>query len=169
MTKSIVKGYTDTPVDGFPALSIPGAPLNWAENFGIVQDDPGSVELRNLTTPYGMSEAFRFAQRIEKNVYGSNFDGDPSSILPNKQGIRTSIVLNDIWKVTDSTDATYEKALPMMASLSYVVPMSDVVDSDDVAIFLFRLLAGLFEQGSSLSDGINNQLHGVLLKKAFRG
>lgn len=163
MTTTVTKGYTDTPIDGVTELTFGRALLNIDKDFRIKSNDAGKeVVLTNLTSPIDRPERIRIAYSEVANVYtGTGID--PSVSLPTKRGVSVLVQLTNILTITDSTDASYRRDLPISLHAVIKVPASEFITAAVVEENLGRLLSGLFDTGSTSTSRLESILRGSLV------
>jgi hypothetical protein len=137
MAKSITKYGVTSEGAAFTAAPLL-AQQNYV-NFAVVGGvTNGEATLENTTVPLGYGESIRFASKNVNNVY-SQANVDYALQAPTKKGRSILISLDEIWKVSDSADATYEVALPMHGHIVLRVPNNGTLTYDDVLCLLHAL------------------------------
>lgn len=120
--------------------------LGLAENYVLLEDEPGKCVMVNDTTDIDKPEAITFQTQSVKGVAGY---GTP--VCPSTTGrfMQASIKISDIFSSfnTDSsaevTDGRVDDQLTM--SLSFKYPLSGYVKSDVLEQMLSRLLGALYK------------------------
>jgi hypothetical protein len=135
---------------------------NWS-NFAVVGGvTNGEATLTNTTVALGYDESLKLSSKKVANVY-SSANIDNALRAPNKQGRSILISLDEIWKETDSTDATYEVALPMHGHIVLRVPSNSTLTYDDVLDFLLRLVSFAFAENTATSSRVRDMIKGALV------
>lgn len=163
MAKVIIKGYTDTAVEGVSSLTFPRAILNIDKDFRVKSNNNGKeVVLTNITSPIDRPENIRLAYTDIANIY--NGTGiEPSVASPTKKGVSVLAQVTDVISVTDSADVDYRIDLPLSAHLVLKVPASEHVTSAQVQEVIGRLLSSLFDTGSTTGSRLEAILRGSLV------
>lgn len=162
MAKTVAVGYTDTAISGVTSLDLARGLVNYAADWRVKQDEPGEVVLTNLTSPISYPERFRIGASEVADVYkGSGID--PGLYAPTRRGISVLCQLTETWKLTDSTDATYEVALPITGHIVLKIPSNENITPAMVDTFLGRLVSGLYETGSETTTRLASILRGSLI------
>lgn len=162
MTKQLSMNFTDTAISGVTTLTFPRGKVNFKADWRIKQDEPEEAILTNLTSPVVYPERMRISASDVANVY-SGSSVEPSLYAPTKRGRSVLVQVNEIWKVTDSVDATYEVALPVQCHLVIKVPNHELVTPDAIQTLVGRAVSGLFETGSADTTRLGSLLRGSLL------
>lgn len=162
MTKQIVYNYTDTAISGVTSLTLPRGLVNFKADWRVRYNEPDEAILTNLSSPVVYPERMRISASDVANVYNGS-SVEPSLYAPTKKGRSILVQVNEIWKVTDSEDATYEVALPVQCHLVIKVPNHELVTPDAIQTLVGRCVSGLFETGSSATGRIGALLRGSLL------
>jgi hypothetical protein len=132
-------------------------------NFAVVGGvTNGEATLENTTVPLGYGESIRFASKDVKNIYNST-NVDASLQAPTKRGRSILISLDEIWKETDSADATYEVALPMHGHIVLRVPNNSTLTYDDVLAFFERLVTLAYPENAATSARLRDIIKGALI------
>lgn len=159
--KNISYGYTDTPVEGVSSLTFPRAVLNFAADWDVAIDRATELIVTNLTAPRAKPENIRLSWQKVTDMY-SNVDIAPANQVANLSGTAILIQLTEIGTITDSTDAAYEKQVPLSLHIVMRIPATDLVTDDYVLTALGRLVSACFETGSVSSTRIKKILRGAL-------
>lgn len=162
MAKSVALNHTDSAVDGVSTLSLDLDIVNFGSDFAVVQDEPGEVILTNLTAPVGKAEKMRVAYNVVKDVYKAA-DIDSSLHAVSKRGSKLFGQLTQIYTVTDDTDSTYEKALPMEAHIVLTVPDDELITDQMVFDLLARSISLFLETGVADKTRLTALRRGSLL------
>lgn len=161
MSKTVAVNYTDTAIDGVSTLDLARGLVNYGADWKVKQDEPNEVILTNLTSPITYPERFRVGASEVVDVYkGSGIDA--GLYAPTRRGISVLCQLTEVWKVTDSTDATYEVALPITGHIVLKVPSNENITPAMINTFMGRLVSGLFETGSETTTRLASILRGSL-------
>jgi hypothetical protein len=122
----------------------------------------GEAVLSNTEVALGYDETLKLSSKPVKNVY-QNADIDVSLQAPTKRGRTLLVSLDEIWKETDSEDATYEVALPMHGHIVLRVPNNSTLSYDDVLAFAQRLVSFLYGENKTTSARLRDMLKGAIL------
>lgn len=161
MSKVLTTNYVDTPIPGVTGLNLARGLVNFGADFKVKKDSPDEVILTNLTCPVIYPEKIRFSVSDVNNVYtGSSIE--PSLFAPTKRGTSILCQVVETWKVTDSTDPSYEVALPVSAHLVLKVPNNEMITPAAVQTLVGRLISGLFETGATNTTRLSALLRGSL-------
>lgn len=161
MAKALSVNYTDTAISGVSSLSFSRGLVNFGADFVVKSDEPGEVILTNLTSPVVYPEKMRISSSEVANVYnGSSIE--PSLYAPTKRGTSLLVQLSEVWKVTDTVDASIEAALPVTAHLVIKVPNHELVTPAAVQTLVGRLISGLYETGDLSTTRLTALLRGSL-------
>lgn len=157
MAKTVSVNYTDTAGGATHGITIPS--VNFGADFRIQKQSTNDIILANMTSPLGCPEKIRFAASEVADVY-SGTSVDRALYAPSRKGISFLCQLTDTFTVSDSTDPTYEVALPMEAHLVCKVPSNSNITAQMVVTTLSRLVATLFETAdSTMLDRVDALLH----------
>jgi len=163
MAKVITQGFTDTPVSGVTALTLPRAILNFDKDFRVKSNNNGKeVVLTNITSPIDRPENIRLAYSDITNIY-SGTGIEPSVTAPTKRGVSILSQITDVVSVTDDTDADFRLDLPLSMHLVIKVPASEYITSDQLQLTLGRLLSSLFDSGSQSGSRLEAIVRGSLV------
>lgn len=163
MAKTLSTNYTDTAISGATKITLTVPTLNYGKDFRVKQDEPNEAIITNLTSPIDQPERLRWAHSDVADVY-RNSGIDPTMYYASRRGTQILVQLTDVFKVTDSADASYEALLPVSCHLVIKVPNNDLI-TDEVALAeVERLLGGLFETtGTTPENRLKSILRGALL------
>lgn len=162
MTKQLSMNFTDTAISGVTSLTFPRGLVNFKADWKVKQNEPDSAILTNLTSPVVYPERMKISASDVNNVY-SGSSVEPSLYAPTKKGRSILVQVNEIWKVTDTTDATLEVALPVQCHLVVKVPNHELVTPATIQTLIGRAVSGLFETGSADTTRIGSLLRGSIL------
>jgi hypothetical protein len=161
MARSITKYGVTSQGAAFTAAPVM-AQQNYV-NFAVVGGvTNGEATLENTTVPLGYGESIRFASKDVNNVY-SQSKVDAALQAPTKRGRSVLISLDEVWKESDSADATYEVALPMHGHIVLRVPNNSTLTYDDVLSFFMRLTTLAFGENDGTSARLRDILKGALI------
>lgn len=163
MAKSLSVNYTDSAISGASQVTLKLPTLNYGSDFRVKQDEPNEAIVTNLTSPIGQPERLRWAHSDVADVYrGSGID--PTMYYASRRGTQILVQLTDVFKVTDTEDASYEAHLPISCHLVVKVPNNDLVTDEVVLAEIQRLLGALFETtGTTPENRLKSILRGALL------
>lgn len=164
MTKTIVYGPTGTAVEGVAAVTFAVPPLNFDEDFSLIDEGKGSIVFTDITSPTDQPSTLRIAQRPVANVY-SRSSIDPSLYLATKRGTDMIIEVLETHMEHDSVDSSLDKAWPARFALTMSTPDAAQVDAASIKRGVARLVAALAAMGDATLDaGIDKLRHGVVRK-----
>lgn len=161
MSKVVSINHTDTAISGVSSLNLARGLVNFAADWKIKADDPNQVIATNLTSPLNAPETFRFGCQEVADVYkGSGVD--ISLVSQSKRGVSILAQLNEIWTVTDTTDASYEVQLPVSAHIVIKVPTNENITPAMVQTLLGRVASGFYNTGLATTERFQSMLRGSL-------
>lgn len=162
MSKSLSMNFTDTAIPDVSTLDFPRGLVNYGADFRVKSDEPTEAIITNLTSPTVFPERIRFSVSDVSNIYqGTSIE--PSLYAPTKRGVSVLVQVTENWTVTDSSDATYQVALPVSAHLVIKVPNHELVTPAAVQTLVGRLVSCLYETGDEGTTRIGSLLRGSLL------
>lgn len=162
MSKTVSYNFTDTDISGVSSLNLQRGLVNFGADFKVKSNEPGEAIITNLTSPLSFPEKFRFGVSEVTDVYkGAGLDS--SLFAPSRRGVSILGQVTEVWTVSDSTDATYQVALPVSAHIVIKVPNNENITPLMVQTLIGRLLSGLYETGSTGTTRIAGLLRGSLL------
>jgi hypothetical protein len=161
MSKVTSFGYTDT-VDGAGnTRSFTRANLNWPVDFVATEKSDMKFQGANKTSPIDQLETIRVQASEVSDVYkGTTID--PSAYAASRKGLSIVAQVNNVLRVTDSVDATFQVDLPISAHMVIKVPQSSYVTADQIMAVAGRALAALFDSNQVTSGRISNLLRGAV-------
>lgn len=107
------------------------------KNYALIQDDPTECVLSNVTSPIDQGELLSFkCQNVDK-VTTSQKILYPASV---QNGIQYVVKLEDILKLTSSTDSAFRVDLPIVAYLTIRHPKSSYISSEMISAIVKRLI-----------------------------
>lgn len=145
-----------------PVISITG--LDFASNFRVERNTGRELRLQNITSPLGLGEDYRFAFSEIANIYNGT-TVDRALQAPSKKGVSILNQVNETWSVTDEEKPEFIQYLPVSCHMVIRVPSSPYISAADVNWLIGRMMAGLFETGSTTNDRIAALLRGSLIPK----
>lgn len=161
MSKSASFGYTDTADGGATTKTFTRSNLNYPVD--IVPLDKSEMKFigSNKTSPVDQQETIRVQATEITDVYkGTTID--PSAYAGSRKGISIVTQVNDVLRVTESTDATYQVDLPISAHIVVKVPLNANITAAHVQTVIGRALA-LFYNSNDTTDGrIGTLLRGAM-------
>lgn len=160
ITKSV--GYTDTPIDGNPVLSLPRGNVNFAADFRVKSQTSGKeVVMTNLRANPLQPELIRIAYTDINNIYAGT--GIESSMYaPTKGGVSILTQLTQVWEVTDSVSGlTYY--LPLSVHQVIKTAKSPYIDEACILAATGRLQSSVFDTGSTSTARLGAILRGSLV------
>lgn len=164
MAKTLSVNYNDTTISGATAPVVTVPVLNYAVDFRVKNDEPNESIITNLMSPISQPERIRVAQQDVADIY-RNSGIDPTLYYQSRRGTQVLVQLTDVFKVTDSADASYEAQLPISMHLVIKVPNNDLITEAALKTEIARLLGALYETNASGSTTcrLTSMLRGALL------
>lgn len=163
MAKVLSTNYVDTAISGAKTVSLELPVLNYGKDFRVKKDEPEEAIITNLTSPINQPERLRIAHSDVADVY-RNSGIDPTLYYPSRRGTQILVQLTDVFKVTDTEDASYEAHLPISAHLVIKVPNNELMTPEVITAEIERLVAGLYETTGDVTESrIKSVLRGALL------
>lgn len=161
MSKNVSANYTDTPISGVTSLSFNRGLVNTGADFKVKVIKPDEVIITNLSSPILFPEKIRFSLSDVNDVYkGTGID--PGFFAPSRKGLSLLAQVTETWTVTDTTDATYQVALPVSAHLVLKVPNNEAVTPERIEQLIGRLISTLYDTGKSDNKRLTALLRGSL-------
>lgn len=161
MSKSTSFGYTDTADGGATTKTLTRANLNWPVDFVATEKSAMKFSAANKTSPADQLETVRVQAAEIADVYkGTSID--PSAYAASRKGISIVAQINDILRVSESTDVTYQVDLPISAHMVLKVPLNSNITADQVMAVAARCISLLFNSNDVLSTRIANLLRGAM-------
>lgn len=160
-------GPTDTEVAGVAAVTLAVTPLNFEEDWRVVEasSDGSKIVYANVTTPVDMPATLRIAQSLRPNVYAGT-SIEPANMSQTRKGLDIVFEIKEVIAVKSDEDAAYRELLPVRAAITFNVPVSAHIGATEVERLIARSIAAIAEQGSaSITSGLNLALHGVTEKR----
>lgn len=161
MSKSTTFGYTDTADGGATTKTFTRSNLNHPVDFVPLDKSEMSYKAANKTSPVDQQETLRVQASEIADVYkGTSID--PSAFAPSRKGLSIVAQVNDILRVTETTDATYQVDLPISAHIVVKVPLSANITAANVETVLGRALALFYNSNDVTTGRIGNLLRGAM-------
>lgn len=164
MVKTIDPGYIDTPISGVTDLSLDLPVVNFEEDYRVFSNTPGEVILTNVMSPEEQPATFRFASRVNKNVYAGT-DISPAFQLPSKLGTDLLVSAREVLAIRDEDDPSLLNYAPVQVSITIMAPNASVIGPNYLQGLIGRAVAATCEQGVDNEEGLSALRHGVLTKK----
>jgi hypothetical protein len=163
MAITVIPDYTDTTGGATHEISIPS--VNFGADFRVASNEPDEIIITNLTSPLGYAEVVRFQTKQLADIY-ANTSVDKALYAASRKGRQIYIALNDIFRVVDSNDASFEMALPLSASLTVKFPQNAMITQSVIVALIERLVGLLFEtDDEAMSPRIKALIRGSLKPK----
>lgn len=162
MPKTTSVGYTDTAPAGGATKSLTRPNLNYNADFAKMEDSENKCILTNLTSPYDQPETMRFELSDIKNIYNGT-SIDPSVYAASRAGISLICQVNDILRVTDTADSTYQVDLPVSAHIVIKMPKSQYITATDIENVVARCVASLYDTDSTGASRIDALVRGSMV------
>lgn len=146
MAKSFNKGIVTTTDEAAVTTAVAG--IKWSLTHRVKSSTPEEVQLINVTSPLGRTEKFRIGAKAVSDIYkGKSIY--PDNTPANTAGTKILVALEETWLETSSTDATYEKHVPISGTLTLTIPSNETIVESDYTAFLGRLISGLYDGEAS--------------------
>lgn len=159
MSKSVSVGYTDTADGGVTTKSFTRSNLNYSADFVVTEDSANKIVAANKTSPVDQLETFRVQSAKIADVYKGT-PISPSAFAPSREGISIVAQVNDVLRVTESTDPSYQVDLPISAHVVVKVPLNALVTADHVQSVIGRALSLFYNSNDATTGRIGNLLRG---------
>lgn len=161
MSRNVSANYTDTPISGVTSLTFSRGLVNTGADFKVKVIKPDEVIITNLSSPILFPEKIRYSLSDVNDVYkGTGID--PGFFAPSRKGLSLLAQVTETWTVTDTTDATYQVALPVSAHLVLKVPNNEAVTPERIEQLIGRLISTLYDTGKSDNKRLTALLRGSL-------
>lgn len=161
MSRNVSANYTDTPISGVTSLTFSRGLVNTGADFKVKVMKPDEVVITNLSSPILFPEKIRYSLSDVNDVYkGTGID--PGFFAPSRKGLSLLAQVTETWTVTDTTDATYQVALPVSAHLVLKVPNNEAVTPERIEQLIGRLISTLYDTGKSDNKRLTALLRGSL-------
>lgn len=161
MSRNVSANYTDTPISGVTSLAFNRGLVNTGADFKVKVIKPDEVIITNLSSPILFPEKIRYSLSDVNDVYkGTGID--PGFFAPSRKGLSLLAQVTETWTVTDTTDATYQVALPVSAHLVLKVPNNEAVTPERIEQLIGRLISTLYDTGKSDNKRLTALLRGSL-------
>lgn len=162
MSKITSFGYTDTAPAGGATKALTRPNLNYSVNFAKNEDSDRKAVITNRTSPIDQQETFRFQLTDVSNIY-TGTSVDPSVFATSKAGVSVVSQVNDILRVTDSVDPSYQVDLPMSVHMVIKMPKSQFITSANIETVVARCVASLYDTDSTGVSRIEALVRGSML------
>lgn len=161
MSKTTSFGYTDTAPAGGATKTLTRPNLNYAVNFAKTEDSDKKSVLVNRTTPFDQPETMRFQLTDVSNIYtGTSID--PSVYATSKAGLSLVCQVNDVLRVTDTVDPTFQVDLPISAHMVIKMPKSQYITPANIETVAARCVASLYDTDSTGTSRIEALVRGSM-------
>jgi hypothetical protein len=161
MSKSTSFGYTDTADGGVTTKTFTRANLNHPVDFVPLDVSDMSYRAANKTSPIDQQEIVRVQATEIADIYKGT-PIDPSAYAASRKGISIVAQVNDVLRVTESTDATFQVDLPISAHIVVKAPLSANVTAANVEAVIGRALALLYNSNDVTTTRVGNLLRGAM-------
>jgi len=131
-------------------------------DYVLSKDTAGEALYTNIGAPVTQPNSLRLAVSNIADVYTKA--GVPTIAGQRTSGKQILVQINEVWKVTDAAVATFVPYyLPIQAHMVLRLPDDDQITSSLVATLIQRLEGALqHAAGTTLADGVNTALHGIV-------
>lgn len=163
MSTIISNGFADTAIAGVTAPTITLPVLNYGVDYRVKVESSKETILTNTSSPLDQPETIRFGFSEIADVYsksGLNTDQVSGTL----KGLNLLSQINEVIKVTDTTNAAFAQYLPISAHLVIKVPQSGYITPAMINSLITRLVGTLYENGVSNLPALSK---GVLTPKAL--
>lgn len=161
---SIELHYPATDSGSHTKPSIQVDALDWASDWAQVSNGTSgnSVLTENTTAGLDTPQSLMVSRKQMTNVY-ANTSVDKALWAPTTKGFRLTFSLKDSPYLTDTDEATFKQVLPIQVELRITYPISSQVTADVLQREITRLIAGLYETGSTTMEGrLSRAMRGAL-------
>lgn len=160
MAKTTSFGYTDTAAGGVTTKNLVRASLNYAVDFVALDKSEMRFVGANQTSPVDQQESIRVQASEIADVYKGTAI-DPSAYAPSRQGISVLAQVNDILRVTDSVDTTYQVDLPISCHIVVKIPKNANITAANVQTVVGRAVGLLFNTNDDTTSRIAALMRGA--------
>lgn len=165
MAISLSTMTNDTSAANTPTAFSPTG-INWIADWRAEGTAKERI-LVNTTAATSYPETFRLTYNKVTNVYAGTNINAPLQV-PVRQGFLFLSSLRTTYGLTDSADASYEAALPIVTTLTVKAPNHVLITDSVIFNHIKRMLGALYEQGSSAAiSRVSNLMHGILSPKGI--
>lgn len=166
MARSIDYGYTPT-VSQTRTVALHD--IDFATNFAKDDDSANEAVVTNINAPVARPSTFRFLTESVSNVYNDTKIDPALRSDKVRRGRKVLVTKRDVWKLTDSADASFEVALPVSGNLTLRVPNCEDITASDLFKFVMDLVSAAFQEtGTADGTRIIELLRGVELPSSMR-
>lgn len=162
MPKTTSFGYTDTAPTGGATKTLTRPNLNYATDYAKVEDSENKCVLTNLTSPYDQPESMRFELADIKNIYNGT-SIDPSVYAASRAGISLVCQVNDILRVTDTENSTFQVDLPISVHFVIKMPKSQYITASDIEKVVARCVASMYDTDSVGTSRLDALVRGSMV------
>lgn len=162
MPKTTSFGYTDTVPTGGATKEFPRPNLNYSADFAKMEDSENKCIITNLTSPYDQPESMRFELSDIKNIYNGT-SIDPSAYAASRAGISLVCQVNDVLRVTDSEDSTYQVDLPISVHFVIKMPKSQYITASDIEKVVARCVSSMYDTDSNGTSRLDALVRGSMV------
>jgi hypothetical protein len=132
------------------SLSIPD--MDWdGGNYAVITKGSDTTIVTNTTSPLDQPETIRWSVQGIRNIY-ANTGIDPAYFATSKRGVSLLAQTNDIYRISDSDNATYRVDLPVSSHFVVKAPLHDLLTPDIILSVILRNVSNLFDTGSTGSS-----------------
>lgn len=146
MSKTIQTIFTDTAISGVTAPSLTVPVLNYDTDFRLKSGSVNEVIMVNTTTSLDADETIRLSVAEVQDIY-KNSGIAVDLISDTKQGYSLLLQVNQIVKVTDSSNLNYEAHIPLSAHLVIKLPKAEAITNEVILKLVSRVVAPLYDNG----------------------
>lgn len=140
-------------------MSVP----DYAKDFAPSEDVANKVVLQNITSPIDQPQTARIERSNVSNIY-RNTDIVRSLWATSTRGYSLVAQVNDIYRITDTTDSTFMVDLPVSAHWVLKVPATPYLSAAEYLATLNRAYALVLNQSDQIDAAtmLDRMLRGVV-------
>lgn len=132
--------------------------LEFASDYALREDEPDICSMTNTTSPIDQQEVLSFQYSELKKIPTKAKLANP---LPDGAGCMWGVRLDDILRVTSTTDETFVQDLPVVCNISFKHPVHSQITPAVVAEVASRAMSALFYDAGGF-DRINELMRSSL-------
>lgn len=157
MAKNATFGYTPSS----DKLAFQRDKIDFAKDFTVASKTDHRTVITNLSSPLDQPETIRWEYSPISDIYkGTSIDPKVRSASSKGASIVTQI--NEVMRITDDTDPSFQVDLPWSCHIVLKVPHSSYVKAVDAQSLVARLLSTLYESGSITTSRLEALLRGSM-------
>jgi hypothetical protein len=144
VTKNLNLGFTGSLV-GNASTKMVEFPLVNVDDFKPSSVAPNQVVISDvLTASIDQPRTVRYQVTPRNDVFAGQ-GIDVSAIPSTRKGVDIYIETREVWEVTDSSDPTFRKLLPIRGGMSFTFPSDPAATDGQVEDFALRVMSAIFD------------------------